>query len=63
MDIYTIIKLLGIITFLFLVLTFAFGFFKLKIKNRIFFHKIFAIVTLFLGFIHGLIVIYLTYFR
>lgn len=63
MDIYTLIKILGILAFVFLTLTFLLGFFKFKIKNRILLHKIGAFITLILGFIHGIIVIYLSYFR
>ncbi len=63
MDVYSIIKLIGIISFIFLVLTFILGFFKLRIKNRILLHKICAFITLIFGILHGVIVIYFTFFR
>ncbi len=63
MDIYIFMKLVGLIALIFLVLTFLFGFFKFKIKNRFLIHKIFGIITLILGIVHGIIVFYLTFLR
>jgi len=62
MKLYDLLKILGILSFIFLLLTFIFGFFKLKIKNRIVFHKWLAIITLVLAFLHAILVVYLTYF-
>ncbi len=63
MDIYLIMKVVGFLALIFLILTFCLGIFRLKIKNRVLFHKIFAILTLIFGAIHGAIVVYLTYLR
>ena len=63
MDIYLFMKLAGITTFTFLILTSIFGFFKFKIKNRFLIHKILALTTLLLGTLHFILFIYLNYFK
>ncbi len=62
MKIYDIIIILGITSIVLLTSTFIFGFFKINIKNRIFIHKILAILTFIVALIHASIVIYINYF-
>lgn len=63
MKIYDFIKILGIITLIFLTLTFVLGFFKINIPNRFQIHKWMGIVTLIFGLIHGFVVFYITYLK
>jgi|GEM_PF-3410946 len=58
MEIYDVIKILGICTLLLLSLTFIFGFFRINIPNRFQIHKWLGIITLILGLTHGFIVFY-----
>ncbi len=63
MNIYDVIKILGIITITLLLITFVFGFFKINIKNRFVIHKWFGIITLLFGMIHGFLVFYINYLK
>lgn len=63
MKIYDLIKILGIATSFSLTVTFILGFFNLNIKNRILLHKIFAMITLFLGLLHSGIIFYINYIK
>lgn len=63
MDIYDVIKIAGIITLVLLFITFIFGFFNIKIKNRFLMHRWFGIITLICGLIHGAIVFYVYYIK
>lgn len=63
MEIYDVIKILGILTLFLLTATFVFGFFKINIPNRFQIHKWLGLVTLILGFIHGFIVFYVNNLR
>ena len=52
MEIYTILKLLGIITYIFVFITALTGLLKVKIKN----HKLLAIIAVLLASLHGILV-------
>lgn len=63
MEIYDVIKILGILTLILLTVTFILGFFKINIPNRFLIHKWLGITTLIFGFIHGFIVFYINYLK
>jgi hypothetical protein len=52
MEIYTILKLLGIVTYIFVFITALTGLLKVKIKN----HKLLAIIAVLLASLHGILV-------
>ena len=61
MELYTLIKPLGMITIVLLLICASLGYFKLKIPNRLKWHKIFALLTIVAAVIHTVIVIYVNY--
>jgi Mg2+ and Co2+ transporter CorA len=59
MEISELIKPLGIVTYVFVVLTFLAGLFRAKLKLKIKHHKALAWVAVTLASLHGLLVIIL----
>jgi len=57
MDISELIKPLGIVTYVFVILTFLAGLFRAKLKLKLKYHKALAWIAVTLASLHGLLVI------